>query len=104
LDEKLRLTEEAKSDIKEIASYYNEKENKELANDFLSAVQEKLIKILNRPLAYSEDIDGIRRTSIRRFPYYIYYMLLSSVVLVISVWHDKRKPGGWKERLKKIKQ
>ena len=49
MEEKLKFTEEAKLDIKEAATYYNEVESHKLADDFLSSINEKIIQILIKP-------------------------------------------------------
>jgi plasmid stabilization system protein ParE len=102
LEEKLKFTEEAKLDIKEAASYYNEKENSKLADDFLSAINEKLIQVQKKPNSFSEDSDGVRKTVIRRFPYNIYYIVISPIILILAVWHKKRNPDGWRNRIEEI--
>lgn len=104
MEEKLKFAEEAKLDIKEAATYYNEMQNHKLADDFLSAIHEKLIHILKKPNSYSEDSDGVRKTVIRRFPYNIYYLVISPVILIVAVWHKKRNPEGWRNRIEGIKK
>ncbi|MBP9888776.1 MAG: type II toxin-antitoxin system RelE/ParE family toxin [Leptospiraceae bacterium] len=103
MEEKLKFTEEAKLDIKEAATYYNEVESHKLADDFLSSINEKIIQILIKPNAYSEDSDGVRKTTIRRFPYNIYYISISPSLLIIAIWHKKRNPDNLKNRIDKIK-
>ena len=103
MEEKLKFTEEAKLDIKEAATYYNEVESHKLADDFLSSINEKIIQILIKPNAYSEDSDGVGKTTIRRFPYNIYYISISPSLLIIAIWHKKRNPDNLKNRIDKIK-
>lgn len=102
MEEKLKFTEEAKADIKEAASFYNEKENQKLADDFLSEINDKLIQIQKKPDSYSEDADGVRKTFLKRFPYYIYYIVFSPIILIVAVWHKKRNPDSLNKRVEKI--
>jgi len=45
-------------------------------------------------------VDGeTRRGRLRRFPYVVYYELAGDDILVLAVWHGRRDPEGWKERL-----
>ena len=42
---------------------------------------------------------GARRAAARRFPYSIAFMELATVVRILAVAHEKRRPGYWVGRL-----
>ena len=94
---KLEFTEKAKSDLRDIIEYY-ENNQPGLGKEFYEEVKEKNKDIKNKPDKYSEDSDGIRSTKVKRFPYYIYYILKAPLILIIAIWHTARLPFSKKER------
>lgn len=40
----------------------------------------------------------IRRVRLRRFPYAIYYRILSDEIVVLAVMHGRRQPRRWQSR------
>jgi hypothetical protein len=54
----------------------------------------------DRPLGWKIiEANGIRRVDLRRFPYAIFYRVLSSGELqVTAVGHHRRRPGYWVSR------
>jgi plasmid stabilization system protein ParE len=62
-------------------------------------VEDALSRIRRSPTAASELLDGVRRVIVRRFPYGIFYRIETDVIAVIAVYHMKRDPRGWQERL-----
>lgn len=94
---KLEFTEKAKSDLKEIIGYYEKSQNG-LGREFYQEVKEKNQDIKNKPDKYSEDSDGIRSTKMKKFPYYIYYILKTPLILIIAIWHTARLPFSKSER------
>lgn len=41
---------------------------------------------------------GTRRLVLDRFPFTIYYRVVTDVVIVVAVAHQKRRPGYWSTR------
>lgn len=95
---KVEFTEKAKSDLREIIDYYEKKEPG-VGKEFYQEVKEKNKNIKIKPIKYSEDSDGIRKTKVKGFPYYIYYILKTPLVLIIAIWHTARLPFSRKERI-----
>jgi hypothetical protein len=42
---------------------------------------------------------GVRRCSVRRFPYDLYFFDHDHYVMVIAVAHQHRRPGYWRRRI-----
>jgi plasmid stabilization system protein ParE len=40
----------------------------------------------------------LRRTLIRRFPYQIFFILEKNRIVVLAVFHTKRRPKRWQAR------
>ena len=45
--------------------------------------------------------EGVRRCRLNRFPYGLIYAVESGDILVLAIAHLHRKPGYWRDRLKK---
>jgi toxin ParE1/3/4 len=89
---------EARKELDATIAYY-EQQKAGLGLDFLSEVEEVLGKIQQNPnLGTLHNINGIRRYSIQRFPYLIFYTELEEVIWVVAIAHGKRKPNYWQKR------
>ena len=74
MDINYRFTEKAKKDISDSAVWYEEQQ-RGVGAEFLTEVNEKVIKIAARPNSYAI-IDGdTRRASLMKFPFFIYYII-----------------------------
>jgi plasmid stabilization system protein ParE len=40
----------------------------------------------------------VRRTTLRRFPYCVYFVMREHDVVVLAVLHGGRKPSAWQRR------
>ena len=74
LDTNYRFTDKAKKDISDSAVWYEEQQ-RGVGADFLSEVKEKAAKIAARPNSYGKIFGDIRRASIIKFPFFIYYII-----------------------------
>lgn len=84
----------------ELGEAYNWYESQELGlgDDFLEQVDEALDRICQMPESYAAVYRDVRRAVIRRFPYVIYYRIISSRVIVTAVFHGRRSPKAWQTR------
>lgn len=93
---------EAERDLNEAFDYYELKEpDTGLADRFIKNVTDKAEKISTKPTRYSEDIYGVRKAKVPIFPFYIFYIIKEAFISIIAVWHNSRKPEGWKKRIEK---
>ncbi len=89
---------EARKELDAAIAYY-EAQKVGLGLDLLSEVEKTLLKIQQNPnLGTPHKIEEIRRYTIQRFPYLIFYTELEEVIWVIAIAHSKRKPNYWKQR------
>ncbi|BAY31955.1 hypothetical protein NIES2107_38410 [Nostoc carneum NIES-2107] len=89
---------EARKELDAAIAYY-EAQKIGLGLDLLSEVEKVILKIQQNPnLGTPHKIAGIRRYTIQRFPYIIFYTELEAVIWVIAIAHSKRKPNYWKQR------
>ena len=99
----IRLTSEAKDDLAQAATWYEDR-REGLGLAFLAAVDRAIDSIARWPHTGTPiedvraDLDA-RRTGVRRFPYYIAYVVRHDHVLVVAVAHERRRPLFWLRRV-----
>lgn len=69
-----------------------------LGSEFLNDVERSIQKICDNPLLGHKETERIRRLILVRFPYSIFYLEEDGEILILSVAHQKRRPGYWKNR------
>lgn len=67
---------------------------------FLEALADTLLRIGERPRSFP--IEGLhtRRASMPRFPYLILFTEVADRVLVVGVFHQRRDPEVWRDRVR----
>ena len=88
---------EVRKELDEAYSWY-ESQELGLGDDFLEQVEETLDRICQMPEAYPVVYRDVRRSVMRRFPYIIYYRIVSSRVIVTAVFHGHRNPKARQTR------
>jgi plasmid stabilization system protein ParE len=88
---------EVRDELDEAYSWY-ESQELGLGDDFLEQVDEALDRICQMPEFYPTVYRDVRRAMIRRFPYIIYYRIVSSRVIVTAVFHGRKNPKAWQTR------
>jgi plasmid stabilization system protein ParE len=94
----LVLAPEAEDDLKDTADFY-EMQQVGLGEAFLRAVDAGLARIQRHPKAFRIDNLGVQTAFLRRFPHGVRFRLLDDRIEIIAVWHERRDPEGWTERL-----
>jgi plasmid stabilization system protein ParE len=69
-----------------------------LGIDFLDEVQRVLSAITASPARYGFVDAAIRAGLLTRFPYAVYYRVLTDRIRVLAVYHGSRDPSGWQSR------
>jgi plasmid stabilization system protein ParE len=99
---KLRLLDEAKTDLDAAANWYNERQDG-LGDDFLAEATAAMRAIERDPFRFAKverprTKREIRRHSVKRFPYSIIYERVESEFIVLSIAHAKQRPSYWLRR------
>ena len=89
---------EAQAEFDDAFDWY-EQQQSELGVDFLMCVTEVLERIKSLPEAYEVVFQGVRRTVVSKFPYLILYKVESNLVVILAIFHSKRDPRAWKDRV-----
>jgi plasmid stabilization system protein ParE len=87
----------AAADIETAYRWY-ETERERLGAEFLEAVDKMVNVIAENPERFPVIRKDIRRAVLRRFPYSIFYRIVSGHVVVIACFHGKRNPRVWRSR------
>lgn len=89
---------EAEQDLAEAFEWY-ENQVQGLGVDFLYAVDSVFETIASNPHLYRKIYRELRRALMRRFPYGVFYLDSETTVTVIAVFHGRRDPRRWRERI-----
>ena len=83
----------ALNEYKDAVSWYLER-SELAAESFVKEVNEKLAVICIDPFCYRNTYKEYHEISLKRFPYYIVYLIDENkkVVIVSSIYHHKRNP------------
>lgn len=95
----ISLHDEAEAELVWIATYYN-REEPGLGFDFLEEFDRAVQLPRGNPKAGPDVYNGVRRLTMRRFPYSIYYVEEPRRLRVLAVAHNRQKPGYWLGRTK----
>ena len=88
---KLRYTEQAQADIDTTVDWY-EGQSRGLGLKFLSNVEDVIERILEHPKLYSVKRKRLRGTSIKIFPFTIFYSIEKAIIVIHSVFDDRQNP------------
>jgi plasmid stabilization system protein ParE len=86
-----------RGEIDDAHSWY-EQQRPGLGRDFLDEVEHVLTEITANPARYGFADTDIREGLLNRFPYAIYYRVLTDRIRVLAVYHTSRDPSRWQSR------
>lgn len=96
----LEFFEEAADEIEEDRAWYRQRsESAEAA--FLHEIDHAVLQVTDAPGQWPRYLAGTRRYVFPTYPYSLVYFVEDDMVRVVAVAHDKRRPGYWRERLRK---
>ena len=89
----------ARADIADDFKWY-ESRSAGLGHEFLRVIRVAFASITRSPEQYPVAIDDIRRCTLRRFPFVIYYRWepAREQITVYAIMHCSREPGYWHHR------
>lgn len=88
---------EVRDDLSDAYDWY-ESQQAGLGDEFIDCVDDLLNQIGMMPESYAIVYLDIRRAVIKRFPYAVYYRVISSRVVVTAIFHGRRDPKSWRLR------
>jgi plasmid stabilization system protein ParE len=69
-----------------------------LGEEFHDEVQEQFEFLRQRPSGFAKWRGPYKKINLRRFPYIIVFRVVKDTVIIFSVFHSSRNPGGWGRR------
>jgi hypothetical protein len=101
----VEFLEPAIQEFYEAVDFYNI-QRQGLGQEFAQEVENTIERIKQTPEAWMtiSPSKQARRCLTNRFPYGIIFMLRPDMILIVAVWHQRRRPYSWLKRLSQIKQ
>jgi plasmid stabilization system protein ParE len=75
-----------------------EKQKAGLGEEFSESVHRVLERIAANPQLHQCVFKDVRRATLDRFPYCVFYRAERTRIRVLAVFHSKRDPGIWQAR------
>lgn len=95
---KLRVIRAAQDELTEAALFLEARQHG-LGTRFLDEVEWANAAILANPYAAQSLGGNFRRLQLKKFPFGLCYRILDSVIEIVAVAHERRRPGYWRDRL-----
>jgi plasmid stabilization system protein ParE len=101
----VEFLEPAAQEFYEAIAFYNI-QRQGLGQEFAKEVEDTLERIKQNPEAWTtiSSSKRARRCLTNRFPYGIIYQIRQNTLLIVAVWHLRRRPQAWQKRLSKSGQ
>jgi len=96
----VRFLDEAENDLKQAYEWYSSKDS-DLALQFIMCVRQTVDAIEKSPLRYPVAVADIRKASVAKFPFSVWYVTDGESV-IIACLHGKRNPNIALERLRTL--
>lgn len=91
---KVRFTEEASYEFQESVKWY-EVRTKGLGLRFADEIDSTVERIRLNPDLYRRITKNIRKVQVNRFPYSVFYKTEDDTLVILRIFHNKRKPVQW---------
>ena len=91
---KVKFAKEASYEFRESVEWY-ESGAKGLGLRFTDEIASTVEKIRLNPDLYRKITGNIRRIQVNRFPYSVFYTIEDDTLVVLRIFHNKRKPVQW---------
>ncbi len=88
---------DAQSDLLDARDWY-ECQSPGLGGAFIAAFEQLLARIESFPELYAITYRGVRPAKLRRFPFVVYYRVLTNRIEVLAILRGSRDPKVWKRR------
>jgi plasmid stabilization system protein ParE len=79
------------------ARRWYEKQRSGLGAEFELEIDRALIRACASPQQFREAVPGVRRIRVNRFPFGIYYRVRGDLLIVLAVFHARRRPLSSRE-------
>jgi toxin ParE1/3/4 len=94
----IEISDEAENDFDNSYEYYYY-DSPKVADAFFLRINSSLETIKKTPLSFPEIYKSLRKFTVKKFPFVIYYQVVDYTIIVISIFHTSRNPNIWTERV-----
>ncbi|HEY2156637.1 MAG TPA: type II toxin-antitoxin system RelE/ParE family toxin [Isosphaeraceae bacterium] len=94
---KVVVRRQAHAEFDEAFDWY-EQQRAGLGVEFAGHVRAVFDRIAAMPELFAPVYRDVRKASVRKFPYTVFYRVKPKSVVVLAVFHGKRNPDDWKSR------
>ena|ERR671918_461698 len=94
----IRFTPEADLELAEAREWYSHQRD-DLDLEFMQCIDNALSRVVSNPFMFPAIYRDLRRVVINRFPFAIFYEVLTDEIQVVAVFHSRRDPETWKSRV-----
>ncbi len=98
MSRRLIVRPEAEAEMTEAFDWYEDRVPG-LGSEFLLCVDAVFSAILRSPRQFPQVHKIVRRALTRRFPYEVFFIENHERIVVLAVFHAKRDPKRWRERI-----
>jgi plasmid stabilization system protein ParE len=95
---KVIIRPEAQIDLKD-AYFWYERQRTGLGKELVSHIDACLASVKRNPFSYPLKYKVVRRALVSRFPYGIFYLIEEQTIVVVAIFHAKRDPRVWQDRI-----
>ena len=90
----VEFSEYAYAEIKDTVEYYN-LQQAGLGIVFQQELKNAVDRVIKFPTLYTISTGNIRKCILHKFPYMFFYIHSDTIILILSVAHQHRKPFYW---------
>jgi plasmid stabilization system protein ParE len=91
---KVKFATEASCEFRDSVEWYETKA-KGLGLRFTDETDSTIERIKLNPDSYPSVVEDIKRIQVNKFPYSIFYKVEKNILVVLRIFHNKRKPIEW---------
>jgi len=94
---RLVLRPQAVTELLEARDWYDQR-RAGLGGQFALEVDLAVSAVLERPLSFPVVQGATRRALIQRFPYGVFFQVVSDEIVILGIVHGHREPKRWRDR------
>ncbi len=91
---KVKFAKEASNEFLDAVEWY-ELSAKGLGLRFTEEIDSTIERIKLNPDLYPSIVEDIKRIQVNKFPYSIFYKIEDDTLVILRIFHNKRKPIDW---------
>ena len=95
---KIELGKKAEQELDDALAWYQEQQNG-LAQEFYVEYQGVEKRLQDAPEQFPIVKEDVRRANFHRFLYSVFFVIKTVSVFILAVFHQKRDPEKWQERV-----